>query len=83
VLFVPPPWLSDTAARTSRFAVFGLGNIALATDTDGFFGPRAEKTPLHRLGKPEEIASAYVFLASDDASYITGTVLNVDGGLVV
>ena len=43
----------------------------------------AERTPLSRLGKPEEIASVYAFLASDDASYITGAVINVDGGLVV
>ena len=43
----------------------------------------AERAPLARLGKPEEIAAAYCFLASDDASFITGAVLNVDGGLVV
>jgi 3-oxoacyl-[acyl-carrier protein] reductase len=43
----------------------------------------SEKTPLQRLGKPEEIAAVYAFLASDDASYITGAVINVDGGLVV
>lgn len=35
--------------------------------------------PLGRVGEPEEVASAFVFLASDMASYITGTVLNVDG----
>ncbi len=39
-------------------------------------------TPLGRMGKPEEVAEAYVWLASDAASFITGTVLSVDGGLV-
>ena len=42
-----------------------------------------DKVPLRRWGKPEEVANAYTFLASNNASYITGTVLNVDGGVVV
>jgi len=42
-----------------------------------------EKTPLQRLGKPEDVANAYLFLASDEASFITGAVLSVDGGLVI
>ena len=37
--------------------------------------------PLKRMGKPEEIAAAAAFLASDDAAYITGAVLSIDGGL--
>jgi 3-oxoacyl-[acyl-carrier protein] reductase len=41
------------------------------------------RTPLARLGLPEDIAAAYAFLASDDAAYITATCLNVDGGLVL
>jgi 3-oxoacyl-[acyl-carrier protein] reductase len=41
------------------------------------------KTPLGRLGSPEDIANAYLFLASDEASFITGEVLRVDGGIVV
>jgi 3-oxoacyl-[acyl-carrier protein] reductase len=40
-------------------------------------------TPLGRMGKPEDIAEAYFWLASDAAGFITGTVLSVDGGLVV
>lgn len=42
-----------------------------------------DKTPLKKLGQPEDIAAAYLFLASDDAKYINGTVLSVDGGLVI
>jgi 3-oxoacyl-[acyl-carrier protein] reductase len=42
-----------------------------------------EKVPLKRWGQPEDVANAYTFLASDEASYITGAVLNVDGGVVV
>jgi 3-oxoacyl-[acyl-carrier protein] reductase len=42
-----------------------------------------EQTPLGRFGTPEEIANAVAFLASDEAGYITGQVLGVDGGLVM
>ena len=42
-----------------------------------------EKTPLGRLGSPEDVANAYAFLASDEASFITGAVLSVDGGIVL
>lgn len=42
-----------------------------------------EKTPIGRLGTPEDVANAYAFLASDEASFITGAVLSVDGGIVL
>jgi len=42
-----------------------------------------EKASVKRLGYPEDIANAYAFLASDEASFITGTVLSVDGGVVM
>ena len=41
--------------------------------------PMISRIPLKRLGKPEDIANAFVFLASEEASYITGVVLSVDG----
>ena len=41
--------------------------------------PMIQRIPLRRLGQPEDIANAFVFLASDEASYITGVVLSVDG----
>jgi 3-oxoacyl-[acyl-carrier protein] reductase len=40
-------------------------------------------TPLARMGTPEEVAEAYIWLASDASSFITGTVISVDGGLVL
>jgi NAD(P)-dependent dehydrogenase (short-subunit alcohol dehydrogenase family) len=62
----------------------------IVADRDREFGPGAgqayldqltAKTPLARLGTPEELASVVAFLASDLAAYITGQAVNVDGGL--
>ena len=44
---------------------------------------RAARTPLRRLGTPEEIAGAAVFLATPAASYITGQVIVADGGVTI
>jgi NAD(P)-dependent dehydrogenase (short-subunit alcohol dehydrogenase family) len=63
---IDTPGLNDLAAST------GAGEQRLKMLSDS--------TPLGRLGIPDEIAKAVVFLASDDASYITGTELFVDGG---
>jgi 3-oxoacyl-[acyl-carrier protein] reductase len=43
----------------------------------------AARVPLGRLGQPRDIADAYLFLASDEASFISGAVLRVDGAIVV
>ncbi|MCM1177583.1 MAG: 3-oxoacyl-ACP reductase FabG [Clostridium sp.] len=45
--------------------------------------PIVDKIPIGRMGEPEDIANAYVFLSSDYASYITGAVLSVDGGVII
>ena len=42
-----------------------------------------KRTPMQRLGQPRDVANAYVFLASEEASFISGAVLRVDGGIVI
>jgi NAD(P)-dependent dehydrogenase (short-subunit alcohol dehydrogenase family) len=84
-------WTSDLKNRRIRVNVISPGPI----DTPGLSGlaeteeqknalyhQLASTVPLGRLGKPEEIARAVVFLASDDASFVAGIELFVDGGTV-
>ncbi len=42
-----------------------------------------ERTPLGRIGQPEDIANAYLYLSSDEAGFVNGAVLSVDGGMVI
>lgn len=59
-----------------------FGRTGLPQETvDEFAKEIVSKVPLKRFGQPEEVAGAVTFLASQDASYITGVELNVDGGL--
>ena len=39
-----------------------------------------ERQPLNKIGDPQDVSNAAVFLSSDDAKWITGTILNIDGG---
>jgi meso-butanediol dehydrogenase/(S,S)-butanediol dehydrogenase/diacetyl reductase len=53
------------------------------SDPDAYRADLAARQPLGRLGRPEEIAAATLFLASDESSFATGSVLTVDGGMSI
>ncbi|MEO6928140.1 MAG: 3-oxoacyl-ACP reductase FabG [Casimicrobiaceae bacterium] len=55
----------------------------LATMPDKVLGAIRDKVPLGRLGRPEEIANTYAWLASDEASYVNGAVIEVSGGVTI
>jgi len=56
--------------------------VQVAADPDAQLARLADSHPLGRLGRPEELASVALFLASDAASFITGTTVHADGGLM-
>ena len=60
--------------------IFGRSGIT-ADQADAFTSAAPARVPMQRMGFPEEVAAAVAFLASEDAAYITGIELNVDGGM--
>ncbi|MGE3921103.1 MAG: SDR family oxidoreductase [Gammaproteobacteria bacterium] len=75
--------LSDRFIRVNSISPGVIENPIFAErleDDPEVLNKRAQKIPLQRVGQPGEIANAALFLGSDEASYITGTDLIVDGG---
>jgi NAD(P)-dependent dehydrogenase (short-subunit alcohol dehydrogenase family) len=76
-------WIVELKDRQIRFNVLSPGSIdtaALAPLSEDMRSHLKAIAPMGRLGEPDEIATAAVFLASDDSKYVTGTELFVDGG---
>ncbi|MBA4176117.1 MAG: 3-oxoacyl-ACP reductase [Leptothrix sp. (in: Bacteria)] len=75
--------LGPKGVRVNAVAPGFVDTPILATIPDKVLQHMREQVPLGRLGRPEEIASVYAFLASDDASYVNGAVIEVSGGMTV
>ena len=79
-------WSRELGPKGVRVNAVAPGFIAtpiLATIPDNVLKEMETRVPLKRLGQPEEIANVYAFLASDEASYINGAVIEVSGGMTV
>lgn len=75
--------LGKYGIRVNAVAPGFIGTEMVKAMPDKVLATMREHTPIGRLGEPIDIANAYAFLASDEASFITGTVLSVDGGIVI
>ncbi len=75
--------LGPKGVRVNAVAPGFVETPILATVPEKVLQQMKEQVPLGRLAQPAEIASVYAFLASDDASYINGTVIEVSGGMSV
>jgi len=79
-------WSRELGPKGVRVNAVAPGFIAtpiLNTMPEKVVADMAQRVPLRRLGQPEEIANVYAFLASDEASYINGAVIEVAGGMTV
>lgn len=79
-------WARELGRHNIRVNAVAPGFIAtemVANMPEQILEGMKARTPLGRMGHPDDIANAYVFLASDEASFINGVVLRVDGGIVV
>jgi 3-oxoacyl-[acyl-carrier protein] reductase len=75
--------LGPKGIRVNAVAPGFIETPILATIPDPLMQQMRNEVPLRRIGHPEEVANVYAFLASDEASYINGAVIEVTGGLTV
>ena len=75
--------LGPKGVRVNAVAPGFVETPILSTIPDKVLDHMRDQVPLKRLGQPEEIANVYAFLASDEASYVNGAVLEVSGGMTV
>ena len=75
--------LGPKGVRVNAVAPGFISTPILATIPEKVIQEMEQRVPLRRLGRPEEIANVYAFLASDEASYINGAVIEVSGGMSV
>ncbi len=75
--------LGPKGVRVNAVAPGFIETPILASMPDKVIDMMREQVPLKRLGRPEEIAAVYAFLASDEASYVNGAVIEVSGGMTV
>ncbi|RFU49033.1 3-oxoacyl-[acyl-carrier-protein] reductase [Paraburkholderia sp. DHOC27] len=75
--------LGPKGIRVNAIAPGFIDTPILSTVPDDVLARMREQVPLGRLGKPEEIANVYAFLASDEASYINGAVIEASGGMTL
>ena len=76
----------DALLGVARTAIVGLdfdGTLAPIVDDPELSAHVVKRTPLGRVGEPSEIAGGAVYLASDEASYLTGHTLVIDGGMTI
>jgi 3-oxoacyl-[acyl-carrier protein] reductase len=79
-------WSRELGPKGVRVNAVAPGFVAtpiLSTIPDKVMHEMIERVPLKRLGQPEDIANVYAFLASDEAAYINGAVIEVSGGMTV
>lgn len=86
VIGLTKTWSKELAPKGVRVNAVAPGFVEtdmLESVPDKILDKIRDKTPLKRLGKTEDIANAYLYLASEEANFVNGNILSVDGGLVL